>query len=98
MRYLFLSPLISLVSLAFRVANLAVWAYVILSWIVTPYTKLYDIYRKLGSVIEPILSPIRKLISPLTYRIGLDFSPYLLALLISWVGNFVIRALYIITF
>lgn len=95
MRLLFF-PIISLVSLAFRIANLAVWAYVILSWIVQPYTKLYEVYRILARYIEPVLAPIRKLISPLTYKIGLDFSPYILVLLISWVGNFVIRLLYFI--
>lgn len=81
MKYLLLTGL----GLAMRIINYAIWAYVILSWFVRPYTQLWNFYRKLSQFIEPALEPIRRLLQPLTSRIGLDFSPYVLALLVSFI-------------
>jgi len=83
-----------ILSLAIRLAYYAVWAYVILSWVGRTNPKLWNFYCKLSRYIEPVLGPIRKLLMPLTYKIGLDFSPYVLALAINFIGNILIRIVY----
>lgn len=81
MRYLLLMSL----GLIMKVINWAIWGYVILSWFARPYSQLWNIYSKLSQLMEPALAPFRKLLQPLTYRTGLDFSPYLLALCVSFI-------------
>jgi YggT family protein len=60
---------------------------VILSYFMDPY---HPIRRAIDSVVEPLLSPIRRFV-PL---IGmLDFSPLILIILIQVVSNLIIRLL-----
>ena len=60
---------------------------VILSYFMDPY---HPVRRAIGSVVEPLLSPIRRVV-PL---IGmLDFSPLILIILIQVVSNLIIRFL-----
>ena len=88
--------IIIFLSLAVKLVNAAVWAYVILSWFVRTSPGLVNIYMTLARFIEPVLAPIRRLMEPLTYRIGLDFSPYVLVLIISFVSRFISRIVYLI--
>ena len=92
MRYLVLSA----IGLVFRLFNYAIWAYVILSWFANTNQNLYRFYRKLAEFFEPLLYPIRKLLMPLTYKIHVDFSPYVLAILASCVYRFIYRILYFV--
>jgi uncharacterized protein YggT (Ycf19 family) len=59
------------------------------------HPTLSKAYYKLREWLEPMLAPIRKLMMPITMRIGLDFSPYILALLLTLVyrvlANIIIR-------
>ena len=91
MRYL----IITLLGLVYRVVDLAVWAYVILSWFANASPKLYKIYCLLAKYLEPVLRPIRKLLAPITYRIGLDFSAYALILALGAVYRLLVNILYI---
>ena len=88
--------LIIILRLAIKLVNAAVWAYVILSWIIpmNRSQQLVNIYMTLAKYIEPFLAPIRKLMAPLTYRMRIDFSPYVLVLLVSWIGNILSRLIY----
>lgn len=88
--------IIIVLSLAVRLVNAAVWIYVILSWFVRTSPGLVNFYMTLAKFIEPVLAPIRKLMMPLTYRIGLDFSPYVLVLIISFISRFLTRIIYMI--
>jgi len=88
------TTLIYFVSILARILNLALWGYVILSWFANASDALYKIYSFLGEIIEPILKPFRKLLYPITMKIGLDFSPYLLALAISFVTTYLLRLIY----
>ena len=81
--------LLSLLSYALRIVNIGIWAYVILSWFANANDTVYKIYSFLATIIEPVLAPIRKLLMPITYKIGLDFSPYVLALAASAVYRIV---------
>ena len=88
--------LITALALTVKVVNAAVWIYVIMSWFVRTTPGLVNFYMTLAKYIEPLLAPVRKLMEPLTYRIGLDFSPYVLVLIISFVSRFITRIIYII--
>lgn len=86
--------LITAVSLFFRLFNYALWIYVILSWFARGNAGLYNIYCKLGEFVEPLLSPVRRAMEPVTYKIGLDFSPIVLAMLMSFAYSVIVRSLY----
>lgn len=58
-------------------------AYVLLSWFARPGKRLYDFYRRLGEILEPILAPFRRFTLPLAMRSGLDFTPFLAVIAIS---------------
>lgn len=60
---------------------------VILSYFMNPY---HPIRRSIDGVVEPMLSPIRRVMPSLG---GLDFSPLVLILLIQLISNLLIRVL-----
>jgi len=76
-------------------ADAAIWIYVISSWLVNVHPTIWKINRFLSQIIEPLLKPVRKLLYPITMKIGLDFSPYVLAIAVSWVLNLVYKLIYI---
>ena len=90
MKYL----LLRLISLLMRLVDTALWVYVISSWLVNLHPTIWKIHRFLGGFFEPILAPIRKLLSPITMRIGLDFSVYVLLIVVSWAFNIVYDIIY----
>ena len=81
--------LITVITFAYRILNLLLWAYCILSWVAMANPRLYDIYMKLDNFMRPIMAPFRKICAPLTYRIGIDFSPLILVLAFDFVIRFV---------
>ncbi len=87
------SILIYFVNIAAKIFTWAVWGYVILSWFARASETTWKIYSFLSEIVEPLLAPFRKLLRPITMRIGLDFSPYILALVISAVSSAITRAL-----
>jgi len=75
-----------LLCLLLNLASLALFAWIILSYVVNfgrlpwghPVRKVYD---ALSNVINPILTPIRRILPPLrTGSMGLDLSPLVLFL------------------
>jgi YggT family protein len=60
---------------------------VILSYFMDPY---HPIRRSIDGVVEPMLSPIRRVVPSLG---GLDFSPLVLIILIQLLSNLLIRVL-----
>lgn len=81
--------ILRILDFAMSVVNAAIWVYVISSWLVNVHEVVWKINRFLGQFIEPLLAPIRKLMYPITMKIGLDFSPYVLAIVTSWVFRIV---------
>ena len=53
---------------------------ILLTWIpIDPWSKFYKVVRWLGSITDPLLRPLRRLIPPLTIgSMALDLSPLLL--------------------
>jgi len=60
--------------------------YVLMSWLPMSGGFIYDVYRVLGSVVEPYLGVFRRVIPPMG---GLDFSPVVAIILL----NLVVRQL-----
>jgi YggT family protein len=60
---------------------------VILSYFMDPY---HPVRSWIGSVVEPMLSPIRRILPSVA---GLDFSPIVLIILIQVFSNLIIRLL-----
>lgn len=86
--------LINFIYFVYRIMSTVVLIYVILSWISGMHPTLAKIYYMLQGVLEPLLRPIRKLLWPLTSRIGLDFSPYVLILLLQLIYRIVLSAVF----
>jgi len=59
----------------------------ILSYFLSPY---HPVRRGINKVLEPLLSPIRKLIPP---SFGFDFSPIILIILVQILGALIIALL-----
>ncbi len=82
-----MSSLISAVQLISLVLTLAVLADVIVSFFLNPF---HPIRRWLDSVVEPMLAPIRRILP----AVGpLDFSPFVLLILIQLVQDLLVRVL-----
>jgi YggT family protein len=60
---------------------------VILSYFMDPY---HPVRRALDGFVEPMLSPIRRILPSLG---GLDFSPFVLLILLQLLANIIIRLL-----
>ena len=82
-----IATLIMLINFLEWILILLVFVSVILSYFMDPY---HPIRRSIDSVVEPMLAPIRRVV-PL---IGmLDFSPFILLLLLQLLRNLIIRIL-----
>jgi YggT family protein len=79
--------LINLIRTLATILMIAVIVDVVLSYFLTPY---HPIRSALDRVIQPLLTPIRKLVPPLG---GIDFSPLILIILIQVVETLFIRFL-----
>lgn len=58
---------------------------VILSWAImmTQNYQVRQIYWWTNRLTDPVLSPLRRVLSPYTRGIGLDFSPFILIILLQ---------------
>ena len=80
--------LFQIVGLAFSVINFIFLAYIVMSWLVafgvvsTSNPNVRQTIMMLDRFMDPILSPIRRIIPPLN---GLDFSPIVAYLLLQYV-------------
>ncbi len=83
--------LLSVLRLIYQLLDFAILAYVLLSWFVRPGTKLAEVYMFLARILEPVMGPIRRIMQPLTYRIRLDFSPWVTMILLSFVYRLLSR-------
>ena len=67
----------------FRILEFAILAYCLMSWLVTPGSRAYDIYTKMGYYLEPMFRPARKLLSRFNFNIPVDLAPWLTMIFIS---------------
>ena len=75
------------------ILNIYMWVIIVralISWVnPDPYNPIVQILTRMT---EPVLRPIRKLVPP--YRVGLDFSPLIAALIIIFLRSALIKTLY----
>ncbi|MCH8093539.1 MAG: YggT family protein [Chloroflexi bacterium] len=79
--------LFEIIGLVFRILSYVVLADVIVSWVLDPF---HPVRSFLDSIVQPMLEPIRRMLPPVT---GIDFSPFLLLLLLTIVQSLVLRIL-----
>ncbi len=85
-----MSAILFVIGKFIQLLSLAIVIDALLSWV--PYNEtVYKIRQVLSLVTEPIVSPIRKLLSPITSGIGIDFSPVVAIILIDLVGGIIMR-------
>jgi YggT family protein len=83
-------PLITTIHTIFNVIYVVVLAHVILTWL--PVRRSHPAVRLLDRIVEPMLRPFRRLVSP--WRMGgLDISPMLLIVSLWVVEQIVDRAI-----
>jgi len=86
---------VHVVHLVFWLFYLVVLARCVLSWLRTPsYASPWlPLWRFVYACTEPLLGPIRRVLSRYVRGVSLDFSPFVLLLLLSVVEQAIIRLL-----
>jgi len=84
--------LLQLINLLFTFYTLAIIARALLPWFRISY--YHPVMRFLIRITEPVLAPLRRYVPPVG---GLDFTP-MLALLLLWLAERLLRALIIAVF
>jgi YggT family protein len=79
--------LILIISVFFQLLFWLVIIAVVLSYFMAPY---HPVRQRIDSLVEPMLAPIRRILPPMG---GLDFSPFVLLILIQVFRNIIIRLL-----
>lgn len=79
--------LITIISVLFTLLFWLVIISVILSYVMDPY---HPVRRRVDSLVEPMLAPIRRVVPPIGM---IDFSPFVLLILIQVFRNIIIRLL-----
>jgi YggT family protein len=75
--------LILFISALAQLLSLLIFVDIILSFFMDPYQPLR---RTLDGFVEPMLAPIRRILPPIA---GLDFSPWVLLILIQLLANII---------
>jgi YggT family protein len=83
----FLGILITFINITVRVLSLLVFLYSLLSFFLSPYHPIQNV---LSQIVEPILSPIRNRIPPMS---GIDLSPLILIILLQVLGSILVALL-----
>ncbi|RPI93486.1 MAG: YggT family protein [Chloroflexi bacterium] len=79
--------LILFISAIFQLLFWLVIIAVVLSYFMDPY---HPVRRAIDGFVEPMLAPIRRILPPIG---GLDFSPFVLLILIQVLRNIIVRLL-----
>lgn len=79
--------IVDIVGLVFTFLWIVVLADVIVSWVLDPF---HPIRKFLDSIVQPMLDPIRRILPPVS---GIDFSPFVLLIVLRIVQNLVLRIL-----
>jgi len=80
---------VNLINNIFQIINILIIIRVLLSWFNINYYNQY--IRLLYTITEPILSPFRNLLA--SFNMGIDFSPMVAIIVLSFIRNFLISIL-----
>ncbi len=88
-------PVIYLLSKAIWLYMIIVFANAILSWFIhsSRNMTLRQIYWITNQLVNPVLDPIRRVLSPMTRNFGIDISPIILILLLQVLERILLSAL-----
>ncbi len=78
---------VALIGVLVNIFTILIIVHVVLTWVLSPYHPLREM---LDRIVEPLLLPIRRV---LPYMGGLDFSPFILLLIIQLLGQLLIGLL-----
>jgi YggT family protein len=76
--------IVDVVNLLTTLLSILVFVYVLLTWVLSPY---HPVRETLDRIVEPMLGPIRRM---MPFTGGLDFSPFVLLLLIQLIRRLLI--------
>lgn len=79
------------VNIFLQIIELILLVYCIMSWFVSPFNRLM---QALSRILDPLLSPIRRVLYSIFPRLPIDLSVLVLFFLISMVRNLVSRLLF----
>lgn len=79
--------IVDVVNLLTTLLSILVFVYVLLTWVLSPY---HPVRETLDRIVEPMLGPIRRM---MPFTGGLDFSPFVLLLLIQLIRRLLISLL-----
>lgn len=84
--------IIGIIQTLIRLYTLIVVGNAILSWIVpnTNNMTIRQIYWATGQLVNPALAPIRRVLYPWTRKIGIDFSPLVLIILLQILSSILV--------
>jgi YggT family protein len=90
-----MNGLIFLVNRAISIYSIIVFVNVILSWVIhsSRSMTIRQIYWMTNRLVDPVLQPIRRVISPMTRGFGIDISPIILLVLLQVLEQ-MLRTLY----
>lgn len=91
-----MSLIIPFIITLIRIYVFVIIANVILSWVVfmSHNINVRKIYWMTNRLVEPAIAPFRRMLYPWTRQIGLDFSPFLLIIVLEIAIWFLRRTLY----
>lgn len=72
-----------------EIYTIVVFANAILSWFVfgTQNSVVRQLYWWTSRLVDPVLSPIRNALGPMTRSLGIDISPFVLILLLQFLAR-----------
>ena len=73
-----------------RLLDLAILVYCIMSWVVTPGSRLYSFYYKLSCYLEPLFVPVRRLLGRLRLNLPIDLAPWIIMILLGFIYRILI--------
>jgi YggT family protein len=83
-------PLVQLLSTLLNLYCFLIFAWAILSWFQNTHGIVRDIYKVLGTIVEPYIKLFRRFIPPMG---GMDLSPLIALLVLQIVGRLLLRLL-----
>ena len=88
--------LIPLVIKVIGIYSIVVFANIILSWVVNLSGNMTarQLFWLTNRLVDPALDPIRRVLSPMTGGLGIDFSPLILLLFLQILRNMLAKTLF----
>ena len=81
--------MISIINIAFEILIIIIFIRIILSWF--PHNQYQPLIKLIYQISDPILNPIRNIVSPIG---GIDISPIIVIFIIQLIKNIILKSLF----